>query len=86
MNNGWIRVRKKPVVVTAISVEKRNLDLIRAIPSLVALNADAGGISGKIKTLEGSLGFSESDLIIKGVEGECYPIKRNIFKKTYEVA
>lgn len=84
MNNiGWIKVRKKPVVVTAINVEKCNLNLIKEIPSLVELNTEEG-ISGNIRTLEGNHEFSESDMIIKGVRGEYYPIKRDIFYETYE--
>ena len=84
MNRGWVQVRKKPVVVTAISVENDNLNLIKKIPSLIELNTDEG-ISGNIRTLEGSHVFSESDLIIKGVQGEYYPIKRDIFSETYEM-
>jgi hypothetical protein len=39
-----------------------------------------------IQTREGQLiAFKEKDLIIRGVEGELYPIKKNIFVKTYEV-
>ena len=80
---GWIHARKKPVAIMALSVERCNLDLIKAIPSLLELNTE-GKISGKIRTLEGYHKFSESDLIIKGVRGEYYPIKRDIFAETYE--
>ena len=37
-----------------------------------------------IKTLEGDMLAGKGDWIIKGVEGELYPCKDNIFKKTYE--
>lgn len=37
-----------------------------------------------VKTLEGDMTVSEGDWIIKGVEGEYYPCKDSIFKKTYE--
>lgn len=37
-----------------------------------------------IKTLEGVLNASVGDWIIKGVDGEFYPCKPDIFTKTYE--
>ena len=38
----------------------------------------------KIKTLEGDMIASEGDYIIKGISGEFYPCKPDIFKATYE--
>ncbi|MEG0365549.1 MAG: hypothetical protein RR585_01845 [Coprobacillus sp.] len=38
-----------------------------------------------IKTLEGYMLASKGDYIIKGVQGEFYPCKRDIFKETYEI-
>ena len=38
----------------------------------------------KINTLEGEHTVSENDWIIKGVKGELYPCKPDIFKMTYE--
>lgn len=38
----------------------------------------------KIRTLEGILCVEFDDYIIKGVEGEIYPCKPDIFEKTYE--
>ena len=39
-----------------------------------------------IKTREGKLeGVKGKDFIIKGIEGELYPIKKNIFYKTYDI-
>lgn len=37
-----------------------------------------------IKTLEGNMVVSVGDFIIKGVKGEYYPCKSNIFRETYE--
>lgn len=37
-----------------------------------------------LNTLEGQLMARTGDYIIKGVEGEFYPCKPEIFKKTYE--
>ena len=39
-----------------------------------------------IHTLEGTMTASRGDFIIKGVEGELYPCKENIFYETYELA
>jgi len=38
----------------------------------------------QIKTLEGVMTASQGDYIIKGVNGELYPCKPDIFEKTYE--
>lgn len=38
----------------------------------------------KIATLEGTMSASPGDYIIRGVEGEFYACKQDIFKKTYE--
>ncbi|WP_306802689.1 hypothetical protein [Heyndrickxia coagulans] len=39
-----------------------------------------------IETLEGELKANKGDYIIKGVQGEFYPCKPDIFEKTYEPA
>ena len=38
-----------------------------------------------IKTLEGDMKASIGDFIMKGVNGEQYPCKPDIFEKTYEI-
>jgi hypothetical protein len=38
----------------------------------------------KISTLEGSSYVSKGDFVIRGIEGEFYPCKPEIFEKTYE--
>jgi hypothetical protein len=51
-------------------------------PSLSSLMKFTGEI---IHTLEGDhIAICERDLIIRGVNGELYPIKKDIFEKTYE--
>jgi hypothetical protein len=37
-----------------------------------------------VKSLEGNMKISHGDFIIKGVNGEFYPCKPDIFEKTYE--
>ena len=41
-------------------------------------------IHGRIDTLEGGHTVCPGDWIIKGIEGEFYPCKPNIFEQTYE--
>ena len=36
-----------------------------------------------IKTLEGNMAVRNGEYVIKGVRGECYPCKPDIFKQTY---
>jgi hypothetical protein len=43
-----------------------------------------GNVYFKIETLEGTMKASLGDYIIKGVQGEFYPCKPDIFKATYE--
>lgn len=40
----------------------------------------------KIETLEGTMTAAPGDWIVKGVNGERYPVKPDIFEKTYEKA
>ncbi len=37
-----------------------------------------------IKTLEGNMHVSVGDYVVKGIDGELYPCKPDIFEKTYE--
>lgn len=81
-----MRYRKKPVVVNAYVLCPENM---------LHLTWWCGGsIKGvalpekdrviAIETLEGEMRAEVGDYIIQGVEGEFYPCKPNIFKKTYE--
>lgn len=90
------RYRKKPVVIEAIQWDGLNLEEIRRFvgSSLVYQIFDAAWKAGagqpvvdmKIKTLEGEMQVGRGDYIIKGVRGEFYPCKPDIFKETYESA
>lgn len=85
------KFRKKPVVIDAWQFTKGNYAI--GTPrefkdKSVALWSQYGGstIGGEIVTLEGVMAVSENDWIIKGVNGEYYPCKPDIFEKTYEPA
>lgn len=78
-----MKYRKKPVVVEAVRWTGNNhaemCDFID--PEHFEILARSGLI---IHTLEGDLHASIGDYIIKGVEGEFYPCKPDIFFQTYE--
>ena len=88
-----MKYRKKPVVIEAIEWTGKNLkeiiDFTGQHPSVSHLSwseyeklvADKGL---KIFTLEGSHMATIGDYIIKGVKGECYPCKPDIFEQTYD--
>jgi len=46
---------------------------------------NAGICNMVIKTLEGEMTALSGDWIIKGIQGEYYPCKPDIFEKTYEL-
>lgn len=87
------KYRKKPVVVEAIEWTGKNL---KEIIDFTGRNESAKWWSWeefesmvkehglKIFTLEGTMLASIGDWIIKGISGECYPCKPDIFEKTYE--
>ena len=76
--------RKKPVVIEArqwTGGDKNALDLIHWVGG-VASHQD--GATLIIETLGGDHKASLGDFIIRGVNGEFYPCKPDIFAKTYE--
>ena len=50
-----------------------------------SLDADSPPCELFINTLEGNHHVSVGDYIIQGINGELYPCKPDIFKKTYEM-
>lgn len=86
MEKGVVRkFRKKPVTIEAMQLtdSKSVLDIEEWINS-----GDVGFSTNPptlwIDTLEGRIEATTGDWIIKGVEGEFYPCKNNIFIKTYQ--
>lgn len=81
------RFRKKPVVIEAIRVETglTPADLHAFMGGFHHLSAVTDGTKALIiHTLEGDMRADEGDWIIKGVKGEFYPCKPDIFEATYE--
>jgi hypothetical protein len=84
--------RKKPVVIEAIQWDGTwdSLDTINAYypkletSGLIENKVNKTIQSWYIRTLEGMYCVSKGDYIIKGVKGEFYPCKPDIFELTYE--
>ena len=79
------KFRKRPVVIEAMQFTEETKDRCHA---WVTCTTAADFVEGKpvlrINTLEGAMTASLGDWIIKGVQGEFYPCKPEIFSKTYE--
>lgn len=82
--------RKKPVVIQAKRFSTNNDDGT-CLNSLVEWITECGGsakhdnTSLYIQTLEGEMRAEVGDWIIRGVKGEFYPCKPDIFEATYEL-
>lgn len=85
----WSDYRKRPVVVQAVRLTEDN---IREVGQQVGAHRirrteninDVIGIA--IKTLEGTMHAYVGEYVIRGVQGEFYPVKSDIFEQTYEPA
>lgn len=74
--------RKKPVVIEAIQFDGTNKEEIHNFVG-DAIGQDVNSKDLFITTLEGIMIASVGDYIIKGVQGEFYPCKPDIFEQTY---
>ena len=78
------KYRKKPVVIEAIQNTGDNVlecaEFAKGIPP------PDGARHFYIDTLEGEMKCNVGDWVIRGVKGECYPCKPDIFEATYEKA
>ena len=83
-----MKYRKKPVEVEVI--QNKNDTNIAELKKFVGeklityVDEKDTVILMEIRTLEGNMTVGKNDYIIKGVQGEFYPCKPNIFKQTYE--
>ena len=78
-----MKYRKKPIDIEAFQFGKDEF------PFWFSCRLGKNSISVKedcvyIKTLEGTMKADLFDYIIKGIEGEIYPCKPDIFEKSYE--
>ena len=79
-----MKYRKKPVIIEALEYgsETSKADVELFCEGNVIMGDDPNDLW--IKTLEGNMKVSMGDYIIRGIQGEYYPCKPDIFKETYE--
>lgn len=75
--------RKKPVIITAVQFFPESWE------EAVAFTHNTGRYNSEhhyliIPTLEGDMTAQPGDWIIRGIKGEFYPCKPDIFSQTYE--
>ena len=89
-----MKYRKKPVVIEAFKFDGYFIDFVGepyapfwAFEGLYTgvLTVESQG-DLYVNTLEGKMLVSIGDYIIKGIQGELYPCKPDIFEATYELA
>lgn len=83
-----MKYRKKPVMIEALQLNHENLPKIWDWMGDAYTSHDQFGdeqiLSLPIKTLEGTMEAQQGDFIIKGIKGEFYPCKEEIFNASYE--
>lgn len=88
--NQMRKFRKKPVVIEAVQFDgtRNGIDAIEDFMGKPCghnfIGGDPGHFEMWIETLEGGHKASPGDWIIRGVKGEFYPCKPDIFAATYE--
>ena len=76
-----MKYKKKPVVIEALVFDGTNF---KKCKDFIGNNMDNTLNYPNIKTLEGTMRVSKGDYIIKGIQGELYPCKPDIFHLTYD--
>ena len=88
------KYRKKPIVIEAWQVSENNWqELEEMAPDIITFVGNRIGeapndlecLGLNIRTLEGTMFAGINDWIIKGIKGEFYPCKPDIFEATYEL-
>ena len=81
-----MKFRKKPIVIEAVKWEGDLQEISRFFGDFNKYHiSDIVEVESLfIETLEGTHEARKGDWIIKGVKGEFYPCKPNIFEQTYE--
>ena len=83
------KFRKKPVEIEAVKFTRNNWDEVVSFTNghahTLKIERRINGVATCIiLTLEGQHIATEGDWIIKGIKGEFYPRKPDIFEATYE--
>lgn len=83
-----MKYRKKPVIIDAFlydGTEESAIEISSNEDFEGMLDFKSGNFDGfYINTLEGKMHVSKGDYVIRGVSGEYYPCKPDIFELTYE--
>jgi hypothetical protein len=78
--------RKKPVEIEAIQWVSDNIEQVyEMLGDNLIIDIDEDELRHFINTLEGKMELSWGDYVIRGVKGEFYPCKPDIFELTYEM-
>ncbi len=79
---------KKPIVIEAVQWmgTQQSWEEILAMGEIPWEPGEMGTESFRIRTLEGEMTVRPGDYVIRGVQGEFYPCKPDIFEATYEAA
>ena len=90
-----MKIRKKPIVIDAWEIDLTEMICNGSMPTWVynawkedkkiGLTSNGGDMVLRISTPEGVMTAQDKDILVKGVKGEFYSIKRSIFEETYDV-
>ena len=81
-----MKFRKKPVVIEAVQVTDSTFDAPHPNPEhILGVVYNPNERCAYIKTLEGTMRADMGDWIIRGVKGEYYPCKPDIFAQLYDL-
>jgi len=85
------KYRKKPVVIDAVQLTQENVVKVcefarvgRLMDGDPQMSVTNGQLELFIPTPEGVMKANENDWIVRGVKGELYSVKPDIFESTYE--
>lgn len=78
------KFRKKPVVIEAVQWTGDGTPELYVLMGREIDVKSSGSPQLVIRTLEGDMLAQIGDWIIRGVKGELYPVKDEIFRLTYE--
>lgn len=82
------KFRKKPVTIEAVQWDGKmtTVEPLLAGSTCEAVSQNLGSPELYITTLEGEMRADVGDWVIRGVKGELYPCKPDIFEAIYESA
>lgn len=80
------KFRKKPVIIEAEQWVGHNLNDDNSLFQRPEVIIKDDGSEFLVSTIEGTMRGAKGDWLIKGVKGEFYPCKPDIFAATYEPA